>query len=257
VIFFGSDRFDNAGDSQLGFWFFQNKIQTTNISSGGGFQFSGHHKNGDLLIISSFSNGGTTSTIKAYFWDTTCTKAASGSEDSVPVGGCPAVNLRLQGKSTAANCATSAATAAFCGEVNPTDGTTSPWAFHDKTNHTAFQQGEFYEAGVNLSKLGIGTECFSSSLAESRSSDSTSAVLKDFVLSNFGNCTTGSGTTPQKLNADGTTYSNITSDLSIGTASRVGVRDQDLIQVGGASTFGGTVKFFLCGPLALTSTSNC
>jgi hypothetical protein len=167
------------------------------------------------------------------------------------------VNLRLQGKSTAANCATSSPTSAFCGEVNPADGATAPWPFLDKTGHSNFQQGEFYEAGVNLSKLGIGSECFASQLAESRSSDSTSAVLKDFVLSNFGNCTSGTVTTPQKLNADGTTYSDISADLSIGTSARVAVRDKAVLTIGGASTFGGTVQFYLCGPLGLATTSNC
>jgi hypothetical protein len=35
------------------------------------------------------------------------------------------------------------------------------------------------------------------------------------------------------------------------------VRDHAVITVGGAQAFGGTVKFFLCGPLASTNTTNC
>jgi hypothetical protein len=246
VIFFGSDRFANDGDSQLGFWFFQNKVQTTGTASNGGFKFSGHHKAGDLLIISDFSNGGTTSTIKAYLWDPTCTKADSGSEDAVPVGGCPAKNLRLQGKSTAANCTTSAQNSSFCGIVNGSDGTTAPWPFLDKTNHTNYQQGELYEAGVNLSKLGIGTECFSSVLAESRSSDSTASVLKDFVLSNFGACDTSLSTTPK----DGAGAAIPAGGLSITTAGNRLVKDSANLTVNGAATWSGTLKFYLCGPIA-------
>ena len=36
---------------------------------GGGTGFTGVHENGDLLVISDFSNGGTTSTITVYKWD--------------------------------------------------------------------------------------------------------------------------------------------------------------------------------------------
>ena len=60
VLYFGSDRFDNSGDAQQGFWFFQNQI-TLDQRLGGGQNFIGVHENGDLLIISDFSNGGTKS----------------------------------------------------------------------------------------------------------------------------------------------------------------------------------------------------
>ncbi len=64
VLFFGSDRFDNSGDAQQGFWFFQNKV-TLDPATG---KFIGVHKNGDLLILSDFSNGGQVSTINIYKW---------------------------------------------------------------------------------------------------------------------------------------------------------------------------------------------
>ncbi len=69
VLFFGSDRFDNSGDAQQGFWFFQNKVTLGNTPVGGGSSFNGVHKLGDLLIISDFSNGGTTSFISVYKWN--------------------------------------------------------------------------------------------------------------------------------------------------------------------------------------------
>src|SRR5438874_4071145 len=89
VLFFGSDRYDNSGDAQQGFWFFQNKITLGTNAVGGGTGFSGVHKNGDLLVISDFSNGGTTSTIAVYQWDNT-------------VSG----NLRLLDNSSTAQCST-------------------------------------------------------------------------------------------------------------------------------------------------------
>src|SRR5438132_7502284 len=69
VLFFGSDRFDNSGDAQQGFWFFQNPISLGGAKSGGGSSFNGVHRNGDILVISDFSNGGTTSTITIYKWN--------------------------------------------------------------------------------------------------------------------------------------------------------------------------------------------
>src|SRR5207237_8406742 len=69
LIYFGSDRFDNSGDAQQGFWFFQNPITLGNTPNGGGSSFNGVHKLGDLLIISDFSNGGTTSFISVYRWN--------------------------------------------------------------------------------------------------------------------------------------------------------------------------------------------
>src|SRR5262245_4105789 len=57
VLFFGSDRYDNSGDAQQGFWFFQNEIKLGTNAVGGGTGFVGLHKAGDLLVVSDFSNG--------------------------------------------------------------------------------------------------------------------------------------------------------------------------------------------------------
>jgi hypothetical protein len=245
VIYFGSDRFDNGGDAQLGFWFFKNPITRNDVgATSGSHGFTGHHTNGDLLIISDFSNGGTTSTISAYFWDTSCTKAASGKNLAVPY--CGGANLMLQATSDAANCAQSNATAAFCGIVNTADGTTSPWPFLDKNGQTTYRQNEFYEAGVNLSKLGIGGECFSSFEAESRASTSPTATLKALAIGNFGSCTSGLVTEPSA--GPGPNGS-----VSIGTGS-VSVTDSATVTINGAQTWSGNLKFFLCGPLPTAST---
>jgi hypothetical protein len=251
VIFFGSDRFDNSGDAQLGFWFFQNKVATTNTSSGGGFAFSGHHQTGDILVISDFNNGGTTALIKVYSWQPViCAKADSGNEDSIPVGGCPAANLRLEGKASNANCATSAATSSFCGIVNTsTSLTTSPWPFKDKSGNTNFAQGEFYEAGINLSGLGFGNECFSSVLAESRSSASVSAVLKDFVLSSFSPCGASMTTTPSAGTTDATSVSPGTSVTDTATVTGTGITNPPNPT--------GNVTFFLCARTDTSSTATC
>jgi hypothetical protein len=219
ILYFGSDRFDNSGDAQQGFWFFQNQITLSDVKSGGGFKFNGVHKNGDLLIISDFSNGGTTSTISVYRWNDT-------------ISG----NLELLQSSTNANCATVADGDAFCGIVNPTNGTIAPWPFLDKSGNSTYLQGEFYEGGVNLSTLGLAGECFSSVASETRSSTSTTATLKDFVLGQFASC-----------NASMTTQVSNAGPVTPGTS----ITDTATI-VGSSPSHdpSGDVTFFLCSGVA-------
>ena len=233
ILYFGSDRADNSGDAQEGFWFFQNAIGLGNNSVGGGSGFTGVHKAGDVLVVTDFSNGGGTSTITVYSWDPTCTKTTGST-----VGTCGDANLRIKGTSTNANCASAGAADQFCGIVNA--GTiTMPWSFTDKsgTPNNGALNGEFFEGGVNLTALGLSGKCFASVAAESRSSTSTTATLKDFILGNFGRCITEVHTTPSAAS------------VSIGTGS-VQVTDKATVTVSSATTWGGSVAFSLCGPSA-------
>jgi hypothetical protein len=62
----------------------------------------------------------------------------------------------------------------------------SPWAYTPSQGPAnIFPAGAFFEGGVNLSQLGITNVCFSSFLAETRSSTSVDATLKDFVTGTF------------------------------------------------------------------------
>ena len=179
LLYFGADRFANDGDAQMGFWFLQKKLTLDGVKSGGGTSFAGGpHTPGDLLVISDFSNGGTTSTINVFKWVTS--------------GGDAGTHLLFLAGSDDANCGSSALTHPdrFCGIVNPADGTIAPWEYTNKRGRTTFDQGEIYEAGINISDptINLGGECFSSFVAETRSSTSTTAVLKDFVLGQFESC---------------------------------------------------------------------
>jgi hypothetical protein len=234
VLFFGSDRLDNSGDAQQGFWFFQNSIGLNGGSVGGGTGFTGVHKNGDVLVVTDFSNGGGTSTITVYAWDTTCKKTTGST-----VGACGDANLRIKGTSTNANCATAGANDSFCGIVNP-NTITMPWPFTDKsgTPNNGALNGEFFEGGVNLTALGLGDKCFSSVASETRSSTSTTATLKDFVLGGFGTC--GSSLTTQQSISGGST--------SIGNGSVSG-HDSATVTVTGVTTWSGTVQFSVRGPI--------
>src|SRR5207237_5948496 len=57
----------------------------------------------------------------------------------------------------------------------------------DKSRNTGPAAGEFLEEGVNLSALGL-EGCFSTFLAETRSSQSPTATLSDFVTGSFNTC---------------------------------------------------------------------
>jgi len=240
VLYFGMDRFDNSGDAQNGFWFFQNPVSLNTDGS-----FSGLHSVGDLLILSDFSNGGGTSTINIYKW------VASGGDVSTHL-------LSLGGGTNQACDRTPPPPAGdpFCGIVNRTDGTTAPWPFTDKSGNGTYLIGEFYEGGINLSAptINLGGECFASFMAESRSSTSPTATLKDFVLGGFGNCTSGTVTTPE--DSSGTNITN--GSVSIGAGGSVSVKDLATVTgTGSATKPTGTVKFWICGPAASDAAAQC
>jgi hypothetical protein len=63
ILRFFGDRTSDNGNASIGFWFFVNPISTNPDGT-----FSGTHTNGDLLILSDFTNGGTVPTIRVYVW---------------------------------------------------------------------------------------------------------------------------------------------------------------------------------------------
>ena len=228
LLYFGSDRFANNGDSQMGFWFLQDRITATGgkfVTTTDGAVTSGRHENGDVLILSNFTIGGGQPDIAVYQWET---------------GGLKFVEGGIQ----PASC--SSGTGNYCSLVNDSTAT-SPWTFLDKTGSATFRPGEFYEGGINLTSLlpESANLCFASFLAETRSSQSQTSTLKDFMLSNFGTC--GSTTTSTPLEVSGGSTSEITGHLSIGSGS-VQVADSALVAGSGPSitTPTGTVDFYLC-----------
>jgi hypothetical protein len=182
-----------------------------------------------------------------FEWNTACTKAG------VTVGSftCTDTNLLQLATSNNANCGSAATGDKFCGLVNAST-ITMPWSFTDKsgTPNNQALNGEFYEGGVNLSTLGLADRCFQSVASETRSSTSTAATLKDFILGNFGSCKTTVKTTPTDASGNPVPAGG----FSIGTGS-VNVADHANVTVDGVSTWSGNVQFSLCGPSATDCTS--
>jgi len=161
ILYAGLDRFDNSGDATAGFWFFTNPIGlSTDTPTSSGSPFTGTHADGDILLVSDFTQGGSVSTIQVYRWTG---NDATGS--LVPV--------------------TTPAGTTFA-IVNGA-AITVPWSFTDKSHNSGPAAGEFLEEGVDLSALGLGS-CFANFLAETRSSQSPTATLSDFVIGSFNTC---------------------------------------------------------------------
>lgn len=173
LVYFGLDRYANNGDAQVGFWFFRRSV---GMVSGGGF--SGVHTKGDVLVLSHFTQGGRVSDINIYEW------VGSGGSDGP-------LDLLMTGR----ECPAAGNDDAACAIVNQT-GTTSPWNYVPKAGSSGvFPQGSFYEGGINITRLVPGVRCLKSFMAETRSSQSVTAQLKDLALGPFDTCpvTTVSG----------------------------------------------------------------
>src|SRR5688572_28578486 len=63
-MYFGADRYAGNGSAQMGIFFFQNEIGPV-----AGGTFTGEHKDGDILILSDFTQGGATTTIRVFRWN--------------------------------------------------------------------------------------------------------------------------------------------------------------------------------------------
>jgi len=166
ILYFGCDRFANNGDAFLGFWFFQNRV-TTNPNG----TFNGTHKTGDILVLVNYPQASNaTPQIKVVEWN--------------PAGANVATNLKLL--SDGAECAGGGGLA--CAITNGSNQN-SPWPYTPKSGTSGiFPYESFFEGGINLTKLLGSLPCFTSFLAESRSSKMFTATLKDFVLGDFPVC---------------------------------------------------------------------
>jgi hypothetical protein len=163
ILVFGMDRYDTSGDAQLGFWFLQDEVQPV-----AGGDFSGFHIDGDLLVLVNFSGGGDVPTINVYEW-------IGGGVVSLGVGG----DVLCTGGYLPGG-------ADFCGITNA-GNVTAPWNYENKdvgvTN--MFPPAAFFEGAIDLTALNL-TSCFTNFLAESRSSTSITATLKDFATPESG-----------------------------------------------------------------------
>ena len=157
ILYFGQNRVtDQQGSADVGFWFLQGVV---GLNANG--NFSGSHQDGDILVQSDFTNGGSISRIDVYKWQ----------------GG--ALQLLVNG----AQCASGKlGTASACAIAN-TGSISTSWA-------GSIASPYFFEGGINLTGLfpGQALPCFSTFVTNTRSSHSESATLKDFSLGDIDTC---------------------------------------------------------------------
>jgi len=122
TLYFGADREANNGDSQMGFWFFQNNIAPRTDGTFG----PDKHKDGDILVLSDFTRGGAATTVRVFRWN--------GPGGDIPGSGTIDGVLDLIAGTTAnpQDCVASPISGDnFCATVNTT-ALIPPWAFHPK-----------------------------------------------------------------------------------------------------------------------------
>ena len=251
-LYFGADRFAGNGSAQMGIWFFQNEVGP---QAGG--TFTGAHKDGDVLILSDFTQGGATTTIRVFQWNgpdpTGCTQQQE--DDGECLMGTGNINgtLELIGGSAdaPADCVGPPAVPTnhpFCATVNATE-ITVPWPFFTKAAKPVpfkVPGGQFYEGGIDLGAFPhLSEQCFSSFLIETRSSPSVDAVLKDFVGGGFEACESSVVTSPV---ANGTSTTPIT-EITLGSSIHDYAR---ITGTGSSDSPTGTMTFYVCAPTELT-----
>jgi uncharacterized repeat protein (TIGR01451 family) len=172
LVYFGQDRAPKPnGSTAMGFWFFQDQVGPD--GAGG---FTGEHVNGDVLVTSDMTNGGSVSVVNVFRWQDGGLVSVASLDDAE----C--------GDSLSAE-----AEALACGKANEEGPIDVPWPYPSQDNpNQNVPQNIFFEGGINLSNLfqDQAIPCFSSFLANTRTSPSETADLKDFVAGNLDTCGT-------------------------------------------------------------------
>jgi hypothetical protein len=172
IFYFGADRFATNGDAEIGFWFFKQPV-----TLGTEPNFNGAHTVGDILVLANWGGSNKVGDIAVYKW----------------IGGNNP--LQLVKDTTQADCSVAPSNDPVCGVTSNVGGETPPWSYTNTDGAHSYQAQALFEGGIDLSDPDLGLVqpggdigCFSSFLAETRSSHSTTAQLKDFALGAFPVC---------------------------------------------------------------------
>ena len=257
TLYFGADRFAINGDAQMGFWFFQKNIgpvcadgsAPSNCTTG---TFGPDaHKDGDILVLSDFTQGGAATFIRVYQWCGTFSGAPN--QQSCISQGANSNLLFLEGSDTISqDCVKTPLPNDddFCATVNSAGINNVPWPYTPKSNTGSagggaqkIPIGAFYEGGIDLAFLHLENECFASFMAETRASQTPDATLSEFEGGSFEKCEASVKTTP--TTDGGTTQAT---SITLGTT----INDYALITGTGSNQAPtGTMTFFICSPTQL------
>lgn len=239
VTVFGAERFSVNGDANIGIWFFQKSV-ICNPTTG---KFSGSHTTGDVLVLSAFTVGGTTPTIAIYEWDPACLAGVK----NPTIGQCADANLRvLFSAAVLCDSGGSVSGSPACAITNTNNIPVSwPYPTAASTTPSTVPTQAFFEGGADISFLLQKKVCFTTFLEETRSSQSTTAVLKDFIGGAFPVChvSVNKTMTCNSFNANGTfNYSYAGNVINDGVGELFNVKVTD-------TPTGGTAATYSCGTL--------
>ena len=286
IIYFGMEKNKNNGTNDVGVWLLQGTASCNAPS--GHVNFTGQHQNKDVLVVSEFSNGGGVSSIKAFQWAAAASGPLSGDGGCIdsndnpdpttkPVAGCNGLPIF----SSDTDCKVAGGNDALCGTTNancadttkacgkPWNSTVAtPWLTSDATKGIGKNQlvsPDFYEGGINLQKVfGAAGEtapsCFSTIVPDTRSSDTITATLFDFVAAQLGECHSSTTTSPVDAATAGTANEGPpASTIPTETAgdAKVLVKDKTTVTVTGVPSFAGSISWHICGPTAPASGQLC
>jgi hypothetical protein len=158
ILYYGVEKSSPNGDSNIAVWFLKDGTVDCVNTGGGAKNWTGHHKDGDILLVSAFTNGGGTANVNAYRWN---------------------------GDDTGSISTTAMASGQLCGTGNDDAcsvvnnvAISPPWNHPDKDGG-ALNQNEFFEGGVDAGPFGADS-CFATAVANTRSSQSLTATLFDY-----------------------------------------------------------------------------
>jgi hypothetical protein len=201
VIYFGADRFANNGDAALGFWFFQKRVTPS------GTHFTPNHtqrndatgQRGDVLVQVDFVSGGTSSEIQVFEWLGNAAPPP-GTPANKLFGGGTLLEIGKGSANGAVVCMPDDATTPLINEADAACATTNEttplyhWMYAakfpvkvGKTIQQKYPTESFFEGGIDITQL-LGDVCFNSFLANTRTSHSETADLKDLALDDFNTC---------------------------------------------------------------------
>ena len=176
IVYFGSEIASPNGNRNAGLWLL--KDPSAACSGAGNTDWTGTHTDGDVFIVAAFTNGGSSANIDVYRWSGTDATGGLVLQDSFANAVC-GPGLALEDDACAI--------ANTDGDKNANEAQfaiDTPWPpAGDRIEAT------FIEGAINLTDLGLNG-CFSTFVANSRSSQELGATLHDFATDQFNTCGT-------------------------------------------------------------------
>jgi hypothetical protein len=181
ILYFGMEKTQDNGDNNVGLWLLQDPdVGCVGGTGGNGNAFSGSHVDGDLFVVSEFTNGGGVSLVNVYEWvGTGLVLLDTGVDcldtDSDETGGVPDADPE---------------TDRVCATTNLVD-IDPQWDHFSKDNgvNGNMEPASFLEGGINLDAFPEFAEnCFTGFLFNTRSSQELTATLYDYALGDINTC---------------------------------------------------------------------